>query len=184
MFIEMIILILLRKLIKSDKAFTITIMSIMLIALILKFFTPLYSWGYVRGASSIPMGIFLASLPKIKNKWVVIPSLAVTIAACFAIICYGWADVTWGGYKIPELILDNALYPALIYLTFCLRLESKALSYLGGLSFGLYAFQCTADMVRNTGVNKTWVLFAIILTLTLIEDSGKRIYRCLRARRA
>lgn len=177
MFIEMIALILLRKLIKSDRTFLLTIAGIMLVALGLKFFGPLYSFGYVRGASSIPMGIILAALPKIKKQWISWLGVVFTFSACFAIICFGWADVLWLGYNIPELILDNILYPALIYFSFSVKFESKIFSYLGGLSFGLYAFQCTADLVRNAGVNDVWILFGIILFATLAEDFAKRIYR-------
>lgn len=177
MFIEMIALILLRKWIKSDKKFMITIMSVMVIAIVLKYFGPFYSFGYIRGAATIPMGIFLASLPKIKKKWIVIPLLIPVMIVCFFIICFHWKNVEWFGYKIPELILDNVLYPALIYLTFCLKVKSKFLSYLGALSFGLYAFQCPADMLRTMGVTNIYFLFGLILVATLVEDAGKRIYR-------
>ena len=177
MFIEMIALILLRKWIKSDKVFMITILGIMLIAINLKYFGPLYSFGYVRGAATIPIGIFLASLPKIKKKLIVIPLLVPVVIACFLIICFHWKNVEWLGYKIPELILDNILYPALIYLTFCLEFKSKFFSYLGALSFGLYAFQCPADTLRTMGVTNTYFLFGLILAATLLDDAGKRIYR-------
>ena len=96
---------------------------------------------------------------------------------CFLVICFHWKNVEWFGYRIPELILDNILYPALIYLIFCLEFKSKFLSYLGGLSFGLYAFQCPADMLRTMGVTNTYFLFGLILLATLLEDAGKRIYR-------
>lgn len=177
MFIEMIILILLRKWIKSDKKFMITMFGIMLFAIVLKYFTPLYTLGYIRAATTIPLGIFLASLPKIKNKRISIVLLVPIMIVCFLFICFRWKNIEWFGYKIPELILDNVLYSALIYLTFCFEFKSKFLSYLGGLSFGLYAFQCTADMFRTMGVTNTYILFGIILFATLLEDTGKRIYR-------
>ncbi len=149
----------------------------MLISIVLKYFTPLYSFGYIRDAATIPIGIFLASLPKIKKKWIIIPLLVPIMIVCFLVICFHWKNVEWFGYRIPELILDNILYPALIYLTFCLEFKSKFLSYLGGLSFGLYAFQCPADMLRTMGVTNTYFLFGLILLATLLEDAGKRIYR-------
>lgn len=180
MFIEMIVLILLRKLIKRDKWFMIAILGIMTVALILKFFGPFYTWGFFRGASSIPLGIFIASLPKIKKKWVAALFLIPTLIGCFTVLCFNLTNVEWLGYRIPELILDNVLYPALIYFSFCLEFKSKLCSYLGALSFGLYAFQCTADMFRTLGLNNTRVLFGFILFATVVEDLGKRAYRHLR----
>lgn len=183
MFTEMIVLILLRKLIKSDKIFMIIIMGIMIVALALKFFGPYYSWGLVRGASSIPMGVFIASIPKIKKKRIAAILLIPSIIICFAMVGFNLADVEWLGFRIPELILDNILYPALIYFSFCLDFRSKIFSYLGALSFGLYAFQCPANLLRILGVKSTWLLFGIILAATLIEDGAKRIYRYNKNRR-
>ena len=184
MFIEMIVLILLRKWIRDDRIFMLTIMGIMLIALVLKFFGPFYSWGFFRGASSIPIGVFLASLPKLRKKRFILPPLVLAIAACFLMVCFHLSDVDWLGYRIPELILDTVLYPALIYFSFCLKFESRICSYLGALSFGLYAFQCTADLFRTLGLTNIWLLFGFILLATLLEDGGKRFYRHIRAKRA
>lgn len=182
MFVEMIALIILRKLIKNDAHFTLTISGVMIVALILKFFTPLYTWGYFRGASSIPMGILMAMLPKLKpkRKWV-IPLMLVPVAiSCFCIVCFNLGNVEWLGIRFLELILDNILYPVLIYLSFCVKFKSGLLSYLGALGFGLYAFQCPADLFRSMGLENVWVLFGFILLATLIEDGGKRIYRYYR----
>ncbi len=180
MFIEMIVLILLRKFIKDDKKFILTITVIMLVTLILKFFGPFYTWGFFRGASSIPIGIILASLPKVKKKWISILCLIPAAIGCFTMVCFEWSNVDWFGYRIPELILDVVLYPALIYFTFCLEFKSRLFSYLGSLSFGLYAFQCLADMLRTFGVSNVRFLFGLILFATIIEDGGKRLYRYMR----
>ena len=179
MLVEMLVLVVLRKLIKRDKAFFITIGAVMIIALILKFSGLLYSFGYVRGASSLPAGILIAMIPKIKpkRKWLTWILLVPTAAMCFIMICFNLSNVDWLGLRIPELILDNLLYPALIYLTFCLDFKCSVFSYLGALSFGLYAFQCPADLFRTLGLKSVWLLFGFILLATLIEDSAKRIYR-------
>ncbi len=179
MLVEMTALIILRKYIKNDKAFIITIASIMMTALLLKFSGLLYSFGYVRGASSIPMGLLIAMLPRIpkKRKWLIWLLLIPTMVACFIVVCFNLGNVEWLGLRLPELILDNLLYPALIYLTFCLEFECKFFSYLGALSFGLYAFQCPADLFRVLGVSDIWLLFGFILLATLFEDAAKRIYK-------
>jgi hypothetical protein len=72
----------------------------------------------------------------------------------------------------------------LIYLSFCISFKCKFFSYLGALSFGLYAFQCPADLLRVIGVGDVRILFSVILFATLAEDSGKRIYRYARKKRS
>ena len=177
----MIILLLLRKLIKNDNAFLITIAVITVIALGLKFFGPFYSWGFIRGASSIPVGILIAKLPRLrlKKQWLIWFPLSLVFALCFVIVCFGLGDVEWFGFRIPELILDNLLYPALIYLTFSLNVRCKFFTYLGALSFGLYAFQCPADLLRLLGVSNLGLLFGFIVLATLIDDTAKRFFRRL-----
>lgn len=185
MFVEMIILIVLRKLIKKDKLFILVISCVMGIALVLKFSGLTYSWGYIRGASTIPAGILLAMIPKLKFKrnWLIWFMLIPVFACCFCIVCFGLGNEEWFGLRLLELLLDNLLYPALIYLSFCLNFKCKVFSYLGALSFGLYAFQCPADLFRVMGMSNPWLLFGFILLATLLEDGGKRLYRTIRKKR-
>ncbi len=182
MLVEMMGLIFLRKRIKNDRTFTLTIVIIMVIALVLKFSGLLYSFGYARGASSIPAGMLIAMLPKWKprNKWIILLPLIPVFLSCFSIVCFNLGDVEWLGIRIPELILDNILYPALIYLSFCLEFKCKFFSYLGALSFGLYAFQCPADLLRTLGIKSVWVLFVFIVLATVLEDGGKRFIKHIR----
>ena len=182
MLVEMLILVILRKLIRSDLKFNVLLACILAISLILKFSGLLYSFGYIRGASSIPAGIFLAMLPKWKpkRKCIVLLPLIPVFALCFSIVCFNLGNVEWFGVRFIELALDNLLYPALIYLSFCLEFKSKIFSYLGALSFGLYAFQCPADLLRTLGVKNIWVLFGFILIATLLEDGGKKVYKYIR----
>ena len=181
----MIALVVLRKLIKTDRGFFLTVAAIMAVALALKFSGLLYSWGDIRAASSLPMGIFIAMLPKIKPKYsfVTVLMLVPVFALCLYIVGLELGNVEWLGIRIPELILDNLLYPALVYLTFCLNCKCKLFSYLGALSFGIYAFQCPADLMRTLGVNSSYVLFGFILLASVAEDAGKRIYRYCRRRK-
>lgn len=181
---EMAILVILRRVIKSGKKFTLALVCILLVALVLKFSGLCYSWGHIRGASSIPMGILVAMLPKWspKHRWVIWIPLIPIFACCFAIVCFNLGNTEWFGLRIPELILDNVLYPALIYLSFCLEFKCGFFTYLGALSFGLYAFQCPADLTRTLGVSSQPILFGIILAATIIEDGGKRICKYIRIR--
>jgi hypothetical protein len=176
----MVLLLVLRKLIKNDGCFAIIIAALMLTALVLKFFGPFYSRGDIRAVSSLPMGVLIAMLPKIKGRrnrltWLF---LFLVFAVCFSIVCFPIGDVEWWGIRIPELLLDNILYPALIYFTFCVNFKSKLFSYLGSLSFGIYAFQCPANLLRVLGVKSAAVLFAFILLASVLEDGGKRLLHC------
>ena len=186
MIVEMIGLIYLRKRITDDRKFTRALVIILVVSLVLKFSGLLYSLGYVRGASSIPMGLLIAMLPKWKpkHKWLILLPLIPVFAACFCIVCYNLGNVEWFGLRIPELILDNILYPALIYLSFSFEFECKFFTYLGALSFGLYAFQCPADLLRTLGVENIWILFGFILVATLLEDGIKRITKHIRNKRS
>ena len=186
MIVEMILLVLLRKWIKSDKKFYISLAVIAIAALIIKFSGLCYSWGYIRGAASIPIGILIALIPKInlKRKWITLVSLIPIIAACFYIVFYQLGNFELGGVRVIEILLDVILYPALIYLSFCLDFKCKFFNYLGALSFGLYAFQCPADLFRLLGATNLWFLFGFILIATLLEDGGKRIYKHYRNKKA
>lgn len=82
--------------------------------------------------------------------------------------------MTLSGADITEM---KILYPALIYLTFNVSVNSRILNYLGGLSFGLYAFQCPADLMRLLGISNRYILLVTILVLAIAEDIIKRIVR-------
>jgi len=84
---------------------------------------------------------------------------------------------------LVEEILDLILYPALIYLSFALPVHNRVMNYLGALSFGLYAFQCVPRALRELGlITNVWVIFGIIVALSLAEDLIKRIYKLRKQR--
>ena len=175
---------LLRLIIKSDVAFVSVTAGICFAATALKFFTPMYSWGEVRAFSELSLGILLAYLPQIKSRknLLVVPPLVLAAAGCLAIVFFGLGDIEDAGIRWVEMILDLLLYPSLVYLTFHLDVKSRWMSYLGALSFGLYAFQCPADLIRTLGLTDVNILFAIIVALTLIEDGGKRIWKAKKSK--
>ena len=170
---------LIRVWVKNDRAFLLTVGGICLTATALKFFTPLYPQGEIRALSELSLGILLAYLPmlRLKKRWPILPLIALVGACCLAIVFFGLGDKEIYGIKWVEMILDLILYPALVYLCFSFTLKSRWMSYLGALSFGLYAFQCPADLLRELGLGNVYILFAIIVILTLIEDGAKRIIK-------
>ncbi len=170
----------LKRIINSEKVFTYVVLGIFIVATLMRFSGILYEWGYVRAFATISLGMLLAKVPKIeiKQRWLIWVLLIPVQIACFLVVCFHLGNVEWfGGFMGVELILDNLLYPALIYLTFNVSVSSRALDYLGSLSFGLYAFQCPADLLRLLGLSNRYMLLLIIVSLTVTEDIIKRIYK-------
>ena len=167
----------LRRVIKSEKVFTYVTLGIFTLATLMRFSGVFYEWGYVRAFATISLGMLLSKLPKIEieRKWIAWVILIPVQAMCFVIVCFHLGNVDWfGGFRGVEFILDNLLYPALIYLTFNVSISSNVLDYLGALSFGLYAFQCPADLFRLLGISNVYILLLIIVTLAVTEDVVKR----------
>lgn len=180
MIVTMIGYLALRRVIRSDKTFFYATVGICIAATLMRFSGIFYTWGYVRGAAAISLGMLLSKLPpiQIRRRGLLWLALLPVFGIIFAIVCYSWGNVEiWGGFRCVEFILDYVLYPALIYLTWNIRFHSKLLNYLGALSFGLYAFQCPADLLRALGVGNRYILFGVIVIATLLEDTGKRLLR-------
>ena len=73
MMLVFIAYLLLKKLFKSDRAFTYLTIGVFILSTLLRFSGFLYEWGYVRAAAAISLGMLLSKLPEIeiKHKWVV-----------------------------------------------------------------------------------------------------------------
>ena len=185
MIVTMIGYLVIRRLVKSDRAFLYVTLGIFIVATLMRFSGIFYSWGYVRAASTISLGLLLARLPRLRiKKWIIWLMLAPVAAACFVIVCFHLGNTEWfGGFMGVELILDLVLYPALIYLSFNIDFSLGIFNYLGALSFGLYAFQCPADLLRLLGLDSRVVLLIIIVALSVAEDGVKRLIRYYRNKR-
>ncbi len=167
-----------RKFIKKQKNFIIITASVCLISNALHFTDFFYSWGYFRAFGSISAGILLSYLPEFNKKYkkLTLPLLLITAIAVLGALLFNIP-------KECEIILNNLLYPALIYLTFQLNANCKFLNYLGSLSFGLYAFQSIARCFEFWGVTNLWILFITILIPTLLENTIKRIINAVKQKK-
>ena len=155
----------LRRLIKNDKSFFAVVLSIFIIATILRFSgnDALYSFDYIRSASMVSFGILLARLPRfeIKNKLLSWLLFIVAFVPTFLIICFRLGDMEWfGGFRGIEAILNLVLYPFLILTAFNFNVNSKILSFLGAISFGVYAYQCPARLLATIGLKNSWFLLS------------------------
>lgn len=167
----------LRIVIKNDKCFWCTVGLIFISSAIMRFSgsDALFLFDYVRSALAVSLGMLIAKIPamKIKRKWILWIMITLIAATTFIIIFFRMAQ----DERIYEALLNLILYPILIYLTFNIDFHFPIFNYLGGLSFGIYAFQCPARLAAAFGASNKWIPFAIIIGLTLIYDLVKRIYK-------
>lgn len=159
-----------RYFVKNEKVFFAIIALTAILATTLNVFPEFYELGIVRALMGISIGMLLSYIPPLKIKKCFIWMLLIPIQiAIIYILTFGI-----GHDMIIEKLLHIFLYPLLIYLTFQLEIDNKFFNYLGSLSFGLYAFQCVARPLPLFGLENVWILFGIIVLLTLLEDALKR----------
>jgi peptidoglycan/LPS O-acetylase OafA/YrhL len=170
---------LIRYFIKDEKKFFVIVAITFVVATILNMFDAFYERGDVRAAMGISLGILISYIPKlnIKKKGLIWLFLAPIQIIVILILIFG-------NNFMMEKVLDLILYPLLIYFTFQLDARNKIFDYLGSLSFGLYAFQCVVRPLPFFGINNTWILFGIIVMLSILEDSLKRYLNYLKVKKA
>lgn len=165
-------------LLKNKKTFYIVVAAVVVASYILEVFV-FKQWGLFRGLIGIGIGILLHIIPK--NNWkigkfniniliVVVLLLGTIAAACFkTYIPHG------------DHLFKLFLFPALLYFASCVNINFKLFNYLGGLSFGLYAYQTVCRVFELTGLlndkEHNLILFGIIAGLTVIDDLIKRIVK-------
>ena len=171
--------------IKNRKAFFAVTLGICLICSYVRFGLGEYAFSYTRGGSALSIGILLSYLPPLqsKKKWWLWCVVAVLQAITFVVVANQWSLVSVNGVNAVEAVMVFMLYPALVYFTFQISFQNKVLNYLGALSFGLYAFQCPADLLRGWGVNDVYILFVFIVLASVLEDAGKRLWRLRKKRK-
>ena len=159
----------LRVLLKSDKVFWSVVAALFVIATLLRFSgnDTLFFFDYIRSTSAVSLGILVATVPtwKVRHRWVLWLSLTAVVASVFCIIFWRLAAEN----RAYEALLDLLLYPLLIYLTFHVDFHFAPFHVLGALSFGIYAFQCPARLVRALGVTNPWIPFGLIFLLAIAD---------------
>lgn len=167
----------LRVLIKNDKAFWGCVVVLCLFTTVLRYSGNeiLFHFDYIRSTAAVSLGLLWANIPKLPLKSKLLKYIILTpiVLAVFIIIFLKLAEQSKG----YEALLDLILYPLLIYITFNIDLKLPIFNYLGALSFGIYAYQCPARLVAQSGVASRWIPFGIIFLASLIEDLFKRLYK-------
>ena len=165
----------LRYFIKNKKVFFLIICAGCIVTNILHMLPAYYDRGIVRAFASITIGILLSYIPKLKSIQGVLlwPIVVILQVACI------YPSVFWSG-PVYEYIADIVLYPALIYFTLHTEVHSRILNTLGGLSFGIYAFQSIPLCLRNifplTDVQCFIIVFAVAIVYDLLARMIKRYF--------
>ncbi len=176
----MVVYAILITLLKKENVFWWVVAGLCFIATVLRFSgnEDLFYFDYIRSTAAVSMGMLMGKLPKPQYKhkitgWLL---LAPVVVATFSIVYYRLArtDLRY------EAILDMVLYPLLVYLSFGVDFHFAPFNYLGAISFGIYAFQCTARLVECLGVTDEWAIFGVIVIPAVIYDLVRRIVRFIK----
>ncbi len=173
----MVVYAILRTLIKKDFIFWWVVAILCVLTTILRFSgsEALFYFDYIRSTASVSLGMLMAKLPKPAPKHKITPwiTLIPIALATFMIIYLSLAktDVRY------EAILDLLLYPLLIYVAFGIDLHFAPFNYLGGISFGIYAFQCPARLIKHLGEPDSWLPFVLIILLAVLYNMIARVVK-------
>jgi len=171
MFLGYAVLMICRKLVRGDdKRFMLVCLSIGVLALALRFgIYMLNDWGEVRMLSSMPLGVVMAMLPKIRLKSSA--KRAICIGTGFVVSLVG--AMLFAGilqrFWYNQLFLTAVFYPALLYFTMQISFENRVFDYLGALSFGLYSFQCVLWLLVELGFTNVYALFFLLVSLCIVS---------------
>ena len=165
MLLYFIVFFTIRYYVKDEKKFFMIVALYFILCSVLHVIPSLYETGTFRAGMGISLGVMISYLPKLNlKKWLVwIMLIPIQILVGYFLI-FGIRDSL-----VIEEILDLLLFPTLIYLTFQVSVDNKVFNYLGSLSFGLYAFQCVTRPLVELGLTNLWILFSIIVILSVLE---------------
>lgn len=183
LFIAMTAIFILRRLIKGDRAFYITMAALSFTALFVFRFIPLFAWpsGPFRSICAMPVGMLCALIPKFKipggkrGKIITGTVAAVALAAVSAVALT--VIVPDSKTLLSEYLLVVLCYPALLYFASMLNVRSKFLNWLGSLSFPIYSFQCIIRVIEDYGFDDRAALFYILMALVLVYSLAVHLYK-------
>ncbi len=167
-----------RKLVKKEKLFFAIVASIFVVASVFHAIPTFFSTGWFRALGMMSLGILISYIPPIKMK-----KPFILLIPLIFIWCYVLRIMLFDFSFIEEEILDLLIYPALIYLTFQIPIQSKILNYLGALSFGLFAYQSVSRLIYILGYENVWICFVVVVSLTIFTDGNLRLIRYLKSQK-
>lgn len=165
MLLAFIVIFILRKYIKSDKWFILTLTSIVIVSYLVLYLPLLEGWGLFRALGGVSLGVIVSFIPKPKFKW---QSLTLIISLLLFLLVLYLAYLPKANL-VSEYFLVLLILPALIYFSGATNVKNKAFVFLGSLSFGLYAYQCVVRVVEIYFPLEMHWLFLLLVCLTLIS---------------
>ncbi len=175
----------LYRVIRNKKGFYLVVAVLAIVAYVLQNMV-FQGWGFLRALVGMGIGILIALVPKnnwkIKNfnvNWLITLLLTVgtIVFACFCAYIPG-----------REHIFILVLFPSLVYFATCVDAHISVFDYLGGLSFGLYAYQTICRVLEQVGAmneNEHRIyFFLIIVGMSVLDDLIKRAVRKYKAVKA
>ncbi|MBP3431535.1 MAG: hypothetical protein J6K39_01595 [Clostridia bacterium] len=170
-----------KRLIKSEKAFTITCAAVCLVSFIL-LFTVCEGWGLFRALGGINLGILTNKIPKISfdgKKFN--PNIIFTILMIFLTV--GLAAMPKSDTYV-DFVMIVAIFPLLLCFTAQVNIKFKPFNFLGSLSFGLYAYQTILRVLEHFGVVTYFGhLLLILIIATMLDRIGVDIYKHFKNKR-
>lgn len=166
MFLAFGVIFALRKYIKSDKAFILTLVAIVVVSYLVLYIPLLEGWGLFRALGGVCLGVLISYIKKLPDS---LKPLSIAMTIIFIIITLSLAFMVKTNYTF-EYILIFLAFPALVYFTNCVPVKNKTCTFLGSLSFGLYANQCIVRVIEwlTYPFIPQPVLFLILVALTFI----------------
>lgn len=161
--------------IKNEKIFFVVVVAIFLVSTIMNCNEMYYEVGRVRAFAGMSLGILLSYIPKINEKYIKNIWFVLILVQMATLCLLLFSNNLWlSNYFILERVAHWFLFPMLIYFSFQINYHNKIFDYLGSISFGLYAFQCVASCLKVYGVNNVYILFCMIILLSVVESIVKK----------
>jgi len=168
----------LRRLLKNNTAFILSLLFTVIISYLLLYIPVLEGYGLFRGLGGVSLGVLVSYIPKINLKTKFINFNWIITGLLFGTILY--LAYLPKENLISEYFLVLLLMPMLIYFTSTLNINCKFLNFLGSLSFGLYAYQCVLRVLEfYIPLAQHW-LFLMLIGLVLIDKLIIKIYQIVK----
>ena len=172
----------LKRLIKSNVAFIISLVVIIVVSYLILYIPVLERFGVFRGLGALSLGVLASMIPKISLKvkrfnfnWLITILLMVIIAL---LAFLPKEDL------VSEYFLVLLLMPALVYFTSTLKVNVKFFNFLGSLSFALYSYQCVLRVLKCYFQLESYWFFLILIGLVAVDTTVKALIKLSKNRKA
>ena len=181
MLLSFVLVYVLKRLIKNKAILISCLIGIVVISYLLLYIPILKGWGLFRGFGGVCLGVLVSQIPKINLKIKSFDFNWIITGLLFGIVLY--LAYLPKENLVSEYCLVLLLMPMLIYFTNTLNVNCKFLSFLGSLSFGLYAYQCVLRVFEiYVPLEQHW-LFLMLIAMVLIDKLIEFVYKTIKRKK-